>query len=51
MSYAGSRQPVRRVAAMKEVWNEFNFRFDANGSPSEFLIKEVRVTKVGSPGR
>jgi hypothetical protein len=29
----------------------YNFRFDANGSPSEFLIKEVRVTKTGSPGR
>ena len=35
----------------RRAWNEFNFRFDANGSPSEFLIKEVRVTKVGSPGR
>jgi hypothetical protein len=26
-----------------------NFRFDANGSPSEFLIKDVRVTKSGPP--
>ena len=34
-----------------EVWNEFNFRFDANGSPSEFLIREVRVTKASSPSR
>jgi polysaccharide biosynthesis protein PslG len=25
----------------------WNFRFDATGSPSEFLVKEVRVTKGG----
>jgi hypothetical protein len=29
----------------------WNFRFDANGSPNEFLIKEVRVKKLASPAK
>jgi hypothetical protein len=29
----------------------WNFRFDAIGSPNEFLIKEVRVKKVGASAR
>jgi len=28
----------------------WNFRFDAIGSPNEFLMKKVRVTKAGQPG-
>ncbi len=29
----------------------YNFRFDASGSPNEFLVKEVRVSKAVQPAK